>query len=67
MSFATEITEQIYLGPHTVTRKKKDLTDLGITSIISMTAECEIIFPNDQDFDYFFYATFKDYNVLYIQ
>ncbi|MFK7826010.1 MAG: dual specificity protein phosphatase family protein [Oligoflexales bacterium] len=54
MSIATKITDQIYLGPHTVARNKNTLTELGISSIISMTAECGIIFPEDQSLDYFF-------------
>lgn len=56
MSTASKITEQIYLGPHSIARNRKALIDLGITAIISMAAECGVIFPEDSNLDYFYQA-----------
>jgi len=56
MASASQITDQIYLGPHTVARSREELAKLGITSIISMTAECGIQFPEDDTLQYCFLA-----------
>ncbi|MFK7827228.1 MAG: dual specificity protein phosphatase family protein, partial [Oligoflexales bacterium] len=54
MSSASQITEQIYLGPHTVARDRNQLEKLNISAVISMTAECGIIFPEDDTLEYFY-------------
>ena len=41
----------LLLGPHTVARDKNNLIKLGVSSIVSMTAECPAQFPDD--FGYF--------------
>mmetsp|Transcript_16391 Transcript_16391/g.19953 ORF Transcript_16391/g.19953 Transcript_16391/m.19953 type:complete len:206 (-) Transcript_16391:448-1065(-) len=54
MSSASQITEQIYLGPHTVARDRSQLEKLNISAVISMTAECGILFPDDDNLEYFY-------------
>ena len=56
MAQASPITNQLFLGPHTVARNRDELSKLGITAIISMTAECGIQFPDDNTLEYCFLA-----------
>mmetsp|Transcript_21532 Transcript_21532/g.31283 ORF Transcript_21532/g.31283 Transcript_21532/m.31283 type:complete len:224 (+) Transcript_21532:72-743(+) len=47
MDLETQIGSSLYLAPHTVARDKYKLEQLGITSILSMTAECGPQYPNN--------------------